>query len=423
MKKNSLLFILITTLSSNALAEIFVETIANVSARDAVAIEDNQLYASNFNTGEVFLIELNGTFSNIMDRSNRGPAGIRIDDNGDIYIALFNENSIIRIDSQGNETLFASNVREPIALDWDSNSNLYVSHFARDTTVTRIAPDGTQTALPRIDALDNISSLCLDSNDDIYVTSYFSGDIFRITPSGDISLFTTSSAPGYSFLQFDPTNNVFYAAITNTNTLMRFDIEGTPEVLINTPEGGDHDGPLDIASVNSAIGLAVSENGNQVYFATNTQIRRLNLADPNVDQIRPYFTSDKSAAAEENSDFMHQFEFEDPNGEPLTLTLQNLPDWMIFDDISQLSGVPTSNDIGQTFSINASLSDGLDTVSQTLSVSVTAAPATPPPAPTPAPAPTVPDPTPSSGGGAISYWAFVLISFMLARKFIIRRSS
>jgi hypothetical protein len=415
MKKTCLIFILLTTISSTTLAQIFVETIANVSARDAVTIEGDQLYASNFDTGEVFLVELDGTFSNIMQTSNRGPAGIRIGDNGDIFIALFNENSIIRIDAQGNETLFASNIREPIALDFDSDSNLYVNHFNGGTTVTRISLDGTQTPLPSVTALNSISSVALDDNNDVYVTSYFSGDIYRITPSGDISLFATSDASGYSFLQFDSTNNVFYAAIFNTNTLMRFDALGNPEVIINSPQGGDRDGPLDIASINSAIGLAISDNGNQVYFATNTQIRRLNIADPNVDQVRPFFTSDEAADAEENSDFMHFFEFEDPNGEPLTLMLGDLPDFLVFDGVSELSGTPTANDAGQVFNINASLTDGIDTVSQTLSITVAAAAApTPPPAPTPAP-------SSSSGGGSLSYLAYVFLLIISIRKFVISR--
>ncbi|TQV74710.1 hypothetical protein FLL45_07040 [Aliikangiella marina] len=396
--------IIIIMNSPICVAETFVETIIDLSARDAVTIAGDKLYASNYNTGAVYQIELDGTFSNLLNNNSRGPAGIRVDQNNNIYIALYNQNSILKIAPDGTESTFASGVREPIALDWDSMANLYVSNFAGDTSVTKISPDGTVSAFASISALNNISSLCLDDNDDVYVTSYFSGDIYKVSSSGAVSLFSSSSAPGYAYLQFDRVNQVFYATVTNTNALMTIDMTGAAADVINTPDGGSLDGPIESATIDSAIGLAISGDGKHIYFATNTHIRRLNIADPTIDQVRPYFTSDESAQAKEGENLVHQFEFIDPNGDSLQLSIESLPEWLSFDGVDSVSGTPGSEDAGKVFGLTAELFDGFATVSQDFSISVVET-SNPPPA-----TPPVQQPTADSGGsGSVGGWLFGII--------------
>lgn len=415
MKNLKILLLLALASFNTAYAETFVETIAQLSARDAVTVHNGALYASNYNTGAVYRIELNGSVSTVLPTSARGPAGIRFDDNGNMYVAMYNIGSVVRVDADGNESSFASAVQEPIALDWDNAGNLYVSHFAGGTTVTSIAPDGTKTALPAVSQLSSISSLCLDDNDDIYISSYSSGDIYKMTPAGDISLFGSSNAAGYGFLQYDSANDVFYATDISSNRLIKFDAAGNSEVIISSPQGGTVDGPLASAAIDSAIGLAVSEDGKHLYFAGNTHIRRLNFADPAADQVRPYFLSEPNATGEGDVDFSHQFQFEDPNGDPLILTIEDIPDWLAFDGVDTLSGVPASSEMAQNFQMVAALTDGFDTVSQAFTVTISASTAVPV---TPAPAPT-PEPTPvsdSSGGGSLGFTGLILVALMLLRR-------
>ena len=101
MKKIILTFgLLVCFLLSSIMtyADTFVETIADVSATDAVVVQNNELFASNYNTGQVFRIALDGTFSEVLGTNSRGPAGIRFDSSGNMYIAMYNINSIIKID-------------------------------------------------------------------------------------------------------------------------------------------------------------------------------------------------------------------------------------------------------------------------------------------------------------------------------------
>lgn len=420
MMKRVYVWLVLAIMSGQAVAEIFVETITELSARDALALQGDVIYASNYNSGRVFRIGLDGTVTEIVEPNSSGPAGIRLNAGGDIFIAMYNTGSITRIDPQGNQSTFVSGINEPIALDMDDASNLYVSSFAGTDTVTMVTPDGTISPIAKVNQLTAVSSLCLDGAGDIYVSSYSSGDVYRVTPAGEVSLFASTGAPGISFIQFDDTNNLFYVTITNRNEIMQIDMQGNAELVMGSDEAGVQDGPAQSASIQSSIGLAVSDNGKHIYFASNTHVRRLNIADPAVDQVRPYFTSEATAAAESGADFSFQFEFVDPNDDPLTLTLENVPDWAQFDGVNTLTGVPTDESANESFTVSAQLSDSFATVSQDLLISVaesTAPPATPTPPATPDPAPVTPEPvTSSSSGGSMSWLALLLFSVIIVAR-------
>lgn len=400
--------------SKAAFADLFIETIADISARDALALKNGVIYASNYNTGEVFKVQQDGSAERILGTSTRGPAGIRIDSNGNLYIAMYNVGQVIKVDPQGNESVFASGINELIALDWDSNDNLYASSYRGSTTVTRIASDGTTTQIAKVNEIGTISSLCIDNNDDIYVTSYNSSDIYKVSQSGNVELFSSTGARGINYMQYDPVNDVFYATVSE-HGLLKIDKAGNSEFFVLSSEAGKTNGPVAQAKMQSSIGLAVSEDGKNIYFASNSQIRRVVDADPTNDQLRPYFTSPERDNAEPAKEFSHQFEYADPNGDPLTVTVENLPSWLTFDNVDRVNGTPTSSDASQTFSLLAKVTDSNSIVAQNFIITVAANPTTP--APTPAPAPT-PEPKTSSGGGSstASFIALVVVALFLRRQ-------
>ena len=398
-----------------ALADTFVETIAQLSARDAVVVNDDGIFASNYNTGVIYKLSETGQVETVLSSNARGPAGIRFDDQNNMYVAMYNTNSVIKFDPDGNEEAFAQ-IREPIALDWDTQGNLYVSSFAGATTVSKITPDGNVTEFASIPELTFVSSLCLDSEDNVYVTSYQSADIYRVTPDGIITLFATSDVTGYGFLQFDEANQTFYGTAVGSNALLSFDLNGNGQILIDSTPGGVDDGPIEQASIFSAIGLAVTDDGKHVYFATDNHIRRLNIADPLTDQVRPYFTSEEDVSADVDSEFNHTFSVEDPNADTITLTVEGLPGWLTFDSVDTLNGTPANADADSTATITATANDGTASVTQTLAVSVGAASTPDPaPAPTPAPSPATPS-TGDSGGGALNLFALLAIVWVCVKR-------
>lgn len=406
------LILLINTISftSRADTEIFVQTISNTSAKDAITIgPDENLYSSNYNTGIIYRVTPEGEVSIVLEANNGGPAGIRFDQNGEMLVAMYNIGEVVKVTDGVTET-FSSNVREPIALDWDSAGNLYVSNFGGSTTVTKISPDGTPENFASISQMSRVSSLCLDDQDNIFVTSANNGDVYKITPSGDISLFASTGTGGIGFIQYDRTNNKFYATILQANKIMEIDANGNHQLLIDSSNSGVQDGPLDIATIEPPLGLAVSRDGNSIYFATQNHIRRAVFADPGLDQIAPYFTSTPITGATQDSEYKYELAYDDPNGDTLDLTFFSLPSWLSFDGVSTISGTPSANDTGASYEVVASLTDGTSTVTQSFKISVTNVSS-------PAPQPST-NPSGSGGGGGIKILLLLLVTIVFMKKIL-----
>ncbi len=390
-------------------ADVFVETLTDIVSIDALEIgPDGNIYSSNYSTTQGFVYRTTpaGISTVVVNAGPNGPAGIAFDGDSNMYVAMYNAGVVVRYHPDGTEDVFAENVREPIGLDWDSSNNLYVSNYAGDATVTKISPDGTSENFAKINALIDVSSLCLDDADNVYVSSYRTGDIYKITQSGDISLFAETGVPGIGFIRYDRLNNKFYATAVEANALLEIDIEGNPTILLDSPTPGRQDGPIEIASMERSIGLAIQDDGKRIYFASAEQIRSYVIADPQVDQLAPYFTSNPITSATQGTAYSYTFEFADPNDDALTLTTSALPTWLSFDGTDTISGTAGNSDAGRSYSISGTVSDGMTSRTQNFDLAVAALP--PPPRPEP-------EQTSSGGGSSERLILILLLMILLGR--------
>lgn len=87
---------------------------------------------------------------------------------------------------------------------------------------------------------------------------------------------------------------------------------------------------------------------------------------------KPYFTSTPYEVIVEDIPYFYQITVADPDGDPLSLILNNKPDYLNYtdygNDTALLSGVPTSNT--ENF-VSISVTDGHDTVTQEFNIVVT----------------------------------------------------
>ena len=395
--------------------EIFIETLSTISSRDAVDVGPNgNVFSSNYNTGVVYRTSPTGESTEIVAASTDGPAGIEFDANGNMYVAMYNLGSILRYLPDGTSEVFAANVREPIGLDWDSNGNLYVSNFAGPTTVTRIDSDGNVENWAAISSLAAVSSLTVDNADNVYVTGYQDGDVYQVSQSGNVTVFSETGLPGLNFIRYDDVNDKFYATVSQLNQLIEIDNQGNHTVIVDSPTAGAQDGPLDIATIQSSIGLAITDDSRTIYFAAAASIRKYIIADPLVDQLAPYFTGTPLTTATEGTSYTYTFVFSDPNPDALSLELSTIPSWLQFDGTDTISGTPGSSEGGNSYPVTAEVTDGTSTKSQSYSIAVTAV-APPAPPPTPAPAP-----TPSSGGGSVELFLLLIALMYLMHMYFVR---
>ena len=115
---------------------------------------------------------VSGIYENILS-----PTGITTDNNGNIFVATFSDNSIIKITPDGKRQVFlkSSQISGPISLASDSIGNIYVSNYSANN-VLKITPQGVVSVL--VSKLDKPYGLHVQGNM-LFITCQGSNSIFR----------------------------------------------------------------------------------------------------------------------------------------------------------------------------------------------------------------------------------------------------
>ena len=85
------------------------------------------------------IAQYSGVYENIVS-----PTGVTTDSNGNLYVATFSDNSIIKITPDNKKQVFIKSylIQGPISLVSDSIGNIYVSNYSSNNVV-KITPQGT----------------------------------------------------------------------------------------------------------------------------------------------------------------------------------------------------------------------------------------------------------------------------------------
>lgn len=259
-----------------------VSTVANLSASDGLALDaEGNLYATRYasppSLGTVFKITPHGTVSTFLE-GQPGPADLTFDTDGNLYLSNFNSSTIEKITPDGEVSTFASGfpIRGPLGLVFDEDSNLYVLNDLTPTVV-KITPDGQKRVIATIPGNFGYGSgITRDDVGNSYVASYSHGRVYKITPMGEVSLFATSTAPGFGFILY--VNGAFYATAIQSNRIYKFTMEGEVSVLVGTGVAGHVDGDAASAQFSGPNGLVASPTGDTLYVAEGGgYIRRIIL--------------------------------------------------------------------------------------------------------------------------------------------------
>ena len=113
-----------------------------------------------------------GVYENILS-----PTGVTTDKNGNIYVATFSDNSIIKITPENKRVVFfkSSQIHGPISLASDDVGNIYVSNYSANN-VLKITPQGIATVL--VDKLNKPYGLHVNG-DMLFITCQGSNSIYR----------------------------------------------------------------------------------------------------------------------------------------------------------------------------------------------------------------------------------------------------
>lgn len=280
------LLMLLTVPAGNAQT---VQTLARLTAADGLAVDaQGNVFASRYDVapepGTVYKITPEGNVSVFLN-NQEGPADLIFDQAGNLYIGLFNANAIRRVAPNGDIDIVATSLSGPLGLVFDEAENLHVLNDL-SPDIIRIGPGGSKQRVGVIPGLGFGSGLTRDDDGNFYAASYSSGNIYKVTPNGDVSLFAQTPGQAHGFVIF--VNGVFYATGIRDNRIYRISTAGEVSVLAGTGQRGHVDGPAATAQFQGPNGLTASVTGDTLYVADATHIRMVILSTAtNVGQTLP----------------------------------------------------------------------------------------------------------------------------------------
>ena len=113
-----------------------------------------------------------GVYENVLS-----PTGVTTDKEGNVYVATFSDNSIIKITPDNRRIVFlkSDKIKGPIALASDEVGNIYVSNYSANN-VLKITPQGVCSVL--VEKLDKPYGLHVNGNM-LFITCQGSNSIYR----------------------------------------------------------------------------------------------------------------------------------------------------------------------------------------------------------------------------------------------------
>jgi len=117
--------------------------------------------------------------------------GIAFDGQNNLFVADNLQGGIYKITPDRRVSTFVS-IDEPIGLAFDGAGNLYASGtdpFDVQGSITKIAPDGTQTLF--VSGVGGLRGLAFDFAGNLFAAGHGNNVIYKITPAGSVSIFAT----------------------------------------------------------------------------------------------------------------------------------------------------------------------------------------------------------------------------------------
>ncbi len=233
--------------------------------------------------------------------------GLKGDNAGNVYLPDFHGNRVRKIDSGGTITTFAgtgvngslgdggpaalAQLKLPADVVVDSRGNVFISEVGAGRIRKVAASDGSTSTFAT--GLGDCYALAIDGADNIYVASYTSSVVTKITPGGTVIPFAgVFGNTGYNgdnmqatsaFLNFplglaaDAAGNVFIVDLVNSR-IRKVDLTGKITTIAGTGvDGYSGDGiAATSAKINSPRSVAVDGAG-RIYIADsqNHRIRKI----------------------------------------------------------------------------------------------------------------------------------------------------
>ena len=113
------------------------------------------------------------------------------------------------------------NILSPTGITTDKSGNIYVATFS-DNTIIKITPDGKRQVFLKSALISGPISLAADSVENIYVSNYNANNVVKITPMGVATVFVSKLDKPYGL---HVEGNMLFITCQGSNSILRQKIE------------------------------------------------------------------------------------------------------------------------------------------------------------------------------------------------------
>jgi NHL repeat len=241
------------------------------------------------------------------------PAGLAVDPQGDVFISDYGGNEILKVTPSGTLSVVggdgtsgnvvpgpasSSPLHGPWGLAIDSSGDLYIGFYGQDA-VAKLTASGTISIVagnstygspvpgPALNSpMGSIGGIAVDSAGNLYLADYYYCDIYKVTPSGTLSIYAgtttclehavpgpaTSSPIGYLYggMALDWQGNLYFTDVGN-DTLDEVNTHDTLSIVAGTQgsPGAPTPGPAADSKLDEPYGVTIDSEGNLFVADTN----------------------------------------------------------------------------------------------------------------------------------------------------------
>jgi sugar lactone lactonase YvrE len=289
-----LLFIfLVVTQTKNAYSAEVSTISPEFQASGGLVVGPNgEIYVADYgeqtimpNGVNVYRLNSSGELS-VFARGIRGASGNVIGPDGVLYQASYIDGKVYQINDKGETSVFASGKQlvGPVGLQFDSTGTLYVANCNNNTIVKQ--RDGKLSLYVSSSSFSCPAGLAMDDSDNLYVTNYGHGIIHKITPDGSISEFArtpngkTKPNGGNAHITFG--NNQLYVVSSATHQVFSITMSGELKLVAGSGKQGRQDGDVELAEFSLPNGIDISSDNTTLYVNDSQTIGDDSQVAPNV---------------------------------------------------------------------------------------------------------------------------------------------
>jgi sugar lactone lactonase YvrE len=202
------------------------------------------------------------------------PTGMCIDSQNNVYVCEQASGYVRKIDPYGNVTT-AYSVNSPVCVTVDPSGNFYVSSNYQNGSLIKLSPTFTNATTIRSFGGNGTcpTDMVVDLSGNVCYVNGNYGNLFQhnISSSTLVTIAINGLSSNYLHsITCDPVGNIYVGGYTQ---IVKYDTLGVQTIIVGTSSTGYADGPGSSAQINDAVSLVVNPADYTIYFCDFNNLR------------------------------------------------------------------------------------------------------------------------------------------------------